>query len=361
MVREITNFSDDVEQLVVTLFPGNALSERLEQRGIPWMCLRMDSGQSGWNWLPGALRLRKEIRQFRPHVIHSSLASGNLVAQFGALGTGIPVLSTLTLSGDVGLVRSLQPGAGSWKASVFRVIAAFAARRRHVWHRAITQDALSTNVIALGIDASKAVVIPRGVPLGGDRSKPEVGVDNLLNVGRQTAQKGHDHLVAALVGVRERRPTAHLTILGRDGDTSELLETSIAKHDLEDHVTVIQYTPTPYDHYSKADVFVFSSLMEGLGTAVLEAMANGVPVVAYDIPPVREAVGGDANALLVPAGDSQALADGVVWVLENREVAGEMAARAREKVVEGHTVEVVARRLEAVLRRLAESGPTHVA
>ena len=307
------------------------------------------------NWPKGALLLRGEIRRFRPTVIHSSLSSGNLVAQLGALGTGVPVLSTLTLSGEIGLVRALQPGAASWKASFFRAVAGVAARLSHVWYRAITGDALATNVEALGISRQRAIVIPRGVPIGGLDRRRDEQVERLLNVGRQTAQKGHDQLIAAFARVRDRRPRARLTILGRKGDASALLEHSIAKHNLEDAVDVIDYTPTPYDHYRDSDVFVFSSLMEGLGTAVLEAMANGLPVVAYDIPPVREAVGGDANARLVKVGDPRALADGVIAVLENPEESRAMAARAFEKILEGHTVDAIAARLESTLRRLSET------
>ncbi len=83
------------------------------------------------------------------------------------------------------------------------------------------------------------------------------------------------------------------------------------------------------DLYNAADVFVFPSLKEGWGLVVLEAMASGVPVIASDIEPLTEFMEDGKNSLLVSPMDCEALADGIIRILEHAEL--------REKLVAGGT------------------------
>jgi glycosyltransferase involved in cell wall biosynthesis len=175
----------------------------------------------------------------------------------------------------------------------------------------------------------------------------------LLNVGRQTAQKGHTFLIEAFQRVKSEID-AHLVIVGRRGDGSAELEKSIRLHDLESSVTVVPFTPRPVDYYLTADVFVFTSLMEGLGTAVLEAMACGLPIAAFDIPPVREATRNGELAHLTPPGDPDAIAAAVLSVISGQ--AEDHVEEARTWVVENHSISEIAHQLEGRLIELAENG-----
>jgi glycosyltransferase involved in cell wall biosynthesis len=212
----------------------------------------------------------------------------------------------------------------------------------------------------LGVDPGQARVIPRGIPLDRipetPKSRSELGLPEdlpiLINVGRQTAQKGHLALLDAFEIVKGER-VAHLVILGRQGDASRELREGISGRGLQADVTVIDYTPDVFHYLAHASVFVFSSFMEGLGTAVLEAMASGVPVVAFDIPPVREATGEGRFAHLVAAGDIGALAGAVLDVLEDgRDLGGE----AETWVAANYSLEVVAARLHGLLADVARGA-----
>lgn len=363
LVREIVKFSETLTQEVVTLYESGQLGLRLREEGIESRSLGLDAGSSGWNWPLGARRLRTEMRRFRPNVIHSSLASANLIAQIAAAGMSTPVVSTFTLSGDPALMRQLQPGAASMRAQILRRVEGASARRDHVWFRALTEDARTTNVAVTKLDPSRVRVIPRGVPLPDasratpsrrDLGLPEKG-SLVLNVGRQTAQKGHLDLIEAFASIVRERP-AHLVILGRVGDGSESLQRSIAVHKVERSTTVIPYTDRTYDYYRAADVFAFPSLMEGLGTAVLEAMACRLPVVAYDIPPVREIAGGGRFASLVPVGNVAQLRRRIVELIESPSEVEKLSAAAYSNVVEHYTLERVAARLEEYLGDVAVVG-----
>lgn len=352
MVREIVRFSSSVEQRLVRLFASDALEEEVRAAGIEVEALGLDSNRAGRNWPTAVNRLEKEIRRFEPDVVHSSLFSGNTVAQFAARRTGTPVLSTFTLSGDVDLLRRFQPGADSWRASVLRTVAGYAARSPLVWFRALTEDTRDTNARLLRISPERVTVVPRGLPemksVVAPKSRSRLGLPEdvpvLLNVGRQTAQKGHVDLVEVFDRVRATRP-CHLVILGREGDTTEDLNQAIARSNHADDITVIAYTPDVPDFLAHASVFVFPSFMEGLGTAVIEALTAGLPVVAFDIPPVREATGDGMYGRLVPVGDLAGMAGAVAHVLDAPGRSTEAAAWARDK----YAIESVATRVESLL------------
>ncbi len=359
LVREITRFSADVTQKVVRLYDVADLEPHLAKAGIDSECLDLDSGNSGWNWPAGIRRLDEVVRRFRPDVIQSSLASANLIAQSSGARAGVPVLSTLTLSGDPALMRQYQPGASSLPARVLRKIEQRSARRPHVRFRALTEDSRDTYCAAGRIPTGRVSVIPRGVPMpsGPTPAREELGLPTdrpvILNVGRQTAQKGHRDLVRAFAAIVRDRP-AHLVILGREGDGTPALRQEIERTGTNDMITVVPYTDRPYDYYRNADLMAFPSRMEGLGTAVLEAMACELPVVAYDIPPIRE-IGSDLAALVEP-GDVTALIRAVGDVLDDPAAARSRASLALEHVRTTFSVEAVAGRVETLLGAVAAGG-----
>lgn len=357
LVREITRFSDDVEQRVVRLYEKDHLDNELSSAGIEVTPLGLRGGRAGWNWLGGVVKLARFINAYRPDVIHSSLFTANLVAQIAGRRAGVPVVSTFTLSGDPGLLKRYQPGAHSWRGSVLRWLASRVARHPSVYFRALTRDALDTNCELLGVDPSRATVIPRGVELDlfppDPKTREQLGLPVngrlLVNVGRQTAQKGHLSLLQTFDVVRSE-VDAHLAIIGREGETTDQLRSTISDTGLDEHVTLVGYTPEVHHYLANADVFVFPSLMEGLGTAVLEAMAMGIPVVAYDIPPVREITDEGRVAYLVDVGDTESFARAVLGVL-----AGDAGEDASEWVRQKFTIDQVAPRVEALLKRAASS------
>lgn len=364
LVREITRFKGEVRQLVATLYGYGELLSHLDAFGIQTVCLDLSSSNSGWNWPAGARRLRAVIRDFQPHVVQSSLASGNLVAQLAARNSRVPVLSTLTLSGDPALMRRYQPGAASRRAGALRRVGGVSARQDHVWFRALTLDAKKTSCAAADIDEARVAVIPRGIPMPDLRRPPasrtELGLPEsvpvILNVGRQSAQKGHPHLVRSFALLRRRGP-AHLVILGREGDGSGALRSAISAHGLENDVTIIAYTNRVIDYCRQANVFAFTSLMEGLGTAVIEAMGAGLPVVAFDIPPVREVTDGGRVATLVEVGNELAMAEALSAAIgDEAPEARRRAEEARRWVEKSYSIDSVANRVETRLQELAASA-----
>jgi glycosyltransferase involved in cell wall biosynthesis len=359
LVREVTRFSPGTEQRVVTLYDRMELADNLSEREIPVQTIGLEEGTGSRSWLRATTAVSRIAREFKPEVIQTSLFLGNIVGQLAGRRLGVPVVSNLVLSGDVESLRAYQPGASTRRAGWLRSIAGWAARSDLVRFRALTEEVRTSNAALLGVDPSLVTVIPRGVPPPPEasrRSPAELGLGEgplAVNVGRLAPQKGQVLLVEAFAQVIEHVPDARLAIVGRDGEASDQVSEAIESFALKGSVTLVGHTSQVVDYLAAAHVFAFSSLMEGLGTAVLEAMAVGVPVVAFDIPPVREATADGRFATLVPVGDVAELATALVDHLSKEK---RLDTEARDWIADHHDLDRIAGQVEALLARAAASS-----
>ena len=103
----------------------------------------------------------------------------------------------------------------------------------------------------------------------------------VVNVGRLTNQKGQWHLIKAFSYVVKKVPNAKLLILGQ-GELDKYLKTIIKIYNMEKNIFLLGFVNNPYDYIKKSKCFVFSSLFEGLGNSLLEALACGIPIISTD-------------------------------------------------------------------------------
>lgn len=126
-----------------------------------------------------------------------------------------------------------------------------------------------------------------------------------LNVGRYSRQKSQDDIVKALGRIADSFDNPHLLLVGQRGDLETELESLVDDRGLSDNVTITGRVDDIYAYYALADVFVLSSVREGFGIVLLEAMAAGLPIVATDIPAVREVLDEEVGMLVPPNAPSQ--------------------------------------------------------
>jgi glycosyltransferase involved in cell wall biosynthesis len=153
---------------------------------------------------------------------------------------------------------------------------------------------------------------------GRSRASPFVGPGlHILAAGRLHEQKGFDLLLDAFAGVLAEGVSAVLTILG-EGEERLALQAQVQRLGIAEAVNFAGFQDHPYLYFSHADLFVLSSRYEGLPNVLLEALACGCPVVAFDCPHgVREIVRDGVNGLLVPPQDVGALRAALTRLLQS--------------------------------------------
>jgi glycosyltransferase involved in cell wall biosynthesis len=179
-------------------------------------------------------------------------------------------------------------------------------------------------------------------------------------VGRLSDQKGLPYLIDAMPRIRAALPGARLLIVG-NGEQGEELRALVGERGLNDCITFLGPRTDAIDLIASLDVFISSSLWEGLPTVILEAMLLGTPVVATAIAGSRDLVIDGRTGLLAPPRDSAALARAAIQQYRERERALAMAAAARRHI-EQFTIREVARaygELYAELCGRKESARVH--
>jgi L-malate glycosyltransferase len=175
------------------------------------------------------------------------------------------------------------------------------------------------------VDAHAAFWLPTGAPLVG-------------NVAALAAHKGQRHLVAAAARVVRELPDTRFLIVG-EGELREALERQIKDLGLERHVVLTGFRADALGLMKSFDLFVMSSLTEGLGSAILEAMAASRPVVATRAGGIPEVVRDNTTGLIVPPHDEPTLATAIVRLLQDPALRDRFGQAGRQRVVDEFSVE----------------------
>jgi glycosyltransferase involved in cell wall biosynthesis len=187
-----------------------------------------------------------------------------------------------------------------------------------------------------------------------EKSPPDHFV--ISTAGRLAAEKNVAVLVKAFALLRKDLK-AKLWIVG-DGPERPLLESLAVRLNIMDDVVFWGFQENLYKFIQKSDIFVHTSLFEGFGNIILEAMACGVPVIATDCPfGPREIINNGKDGILVPVADEVALAKALKLVSKNKETRDRFVKNAYERLSE-FTPEKMVRSYEDVFLSIAHSdGP----
>jgi glycosyltransferase involved in cell wall biosynthesis len=175
------------------------------------------------------------------------------------------------------------------------------------------------------------------------RGELAVPTDKLLvgTVGNFNWQKGHDLLVRAAMAVHEGFPEAMFRILGTVTPSQAAYYEKHVRRFVEPGGRIAELLPA-------FDIFVMPSRAEGIPTAILEAMACGIPVIATDVGGVHEVVEDEVTGRVVSPGNSQRLAAAILDVLQNPGLQAQLGASARQRALERYDTSIcVERHVEA--------------
>lgn len=202
-------------------------------------------------------------------------------------------------------------------------------------------NGVKENLLSFGVCPSKIKVIHNPQPLQElyrmALESPSVqirqDVHSLITIGRLVDQKDHDTLIKAFAKVK-KNIDACLYIIG-NGPNRKKLENLAQTLDIGDAIRFLGWQSNPFALLKQADLFVLSSLFEGFGNVLVEAMACGLPVVSTDCPSGPREILKDGEAgILVPVGDVDALAQAMTTLLSEPQSRAEYARKGKDRAKE---------------------------
>ncbi len=181
--------------------------------------------------------------------------------------------------------------------------------------------------------------------------KKVFGIDDdhkvVFSAGRLSLQKGYDYLIDAAAMCKERGKNYRFFIAGQ-GKLEEYLKKKIKQLKLEEYVILMGFIEQPGPYYQAADIFVLPSLFEGMPNVVMESMAHGTPAILTRVNGAEELVDHGVNSIIIEPKKPAMIYDALETYFSDKTDRAMMAKRARDKVNEQFTTEVMATKLEGL-------------
>ena len=312
---------------VAVFRPGGQLAEELLRAGMSVTSLDKRDGLD----IGLVFRLRRHIREVGATVVHSHNYSAWFYCALASAGLRDVRLVHTEHSRVMPLAR--RRWLERWLSRVTRAVVA------------VSGDVARSLVHDIGVDRRRVGLIANGVNL--TRFRPDdvarramrtaLGIrDGAVVFGilaRLVPVKSHKTLVEAFRQLRQRIPDAHLIIAG-DGPCRAELERQIAEAGLDGHVHLLGEVHDGERVLNGLDVYVLSSVDEGMNLTLLEAMGTALPVIATAVGGNPEVVTSGETGLTVPALQPAAMAEAMETLARDRELRRAMGVRGRARVEE---------------------------
>lgn len=310
------------QEEVIVASSGGELTDRLKKDGIEHIYLPIDtSADVGLHTAMSYFRLLHIIKEEGIQIIHAQTRVAQVIAYLLAKRTGVAFISTCHGFFKKRLGRRFLPCWG------MRVVAISDAVREHL-------------VNDMGVSKDKVRLVYNGIDLNrfskhyseNDKSliRKEYGIADIPTIGmisRFSVVKGHRYLLMAFAKLLKKTPNLQLLIVGDGPDRYiEGLKALADKLAIRERVVFHGLCRDTSIPLSIMDLFCHPSLQEGLGLAILEAMAMGLPVVASDVGGVYSLIKHRHNGILVPPKDADALAEAISEILSNKPMAEKMGS-----------------------------------
>jgi glycosyltransferase involved in cell wall biosynthesis len=328
----------NVAQHICTIGPRGPLADEIEAIGVPVTAF----GKTSKLGAVVVARLAHHLRRLGPSIVHTHGEAGIFWGLPAARLAGLPAISLVyqnyrETTAKMEAMRWLL----RWPESV--VVG--------------TKDIGRFMCEDLGVPATRIRTIPCGIVPDSfqrlDRTAA-VGTPTIVTVGRLVERKGHRVLIDALRIVRTRYPRAQLIIVG-DGPGRSALDAAVAAADLNGAVAFAGTVYPTHRVLAVADLFVFPSIIEPQGLALLEAYAAGVPVVASRCGGIPDMLEDEVDGLLARPDDATDLAAVILRMLDDASLAAACVAHARRRLGP-YSVSAIADQWVDLYHQTAESG-----
>jgi glycosyltransferase involved in cell wall biosynthesis len=272
------NFPDDIEQVIVLYekkitFPHKGKLISLNSTATSLLFFTRT-----YKFIQRIFRLKKIIKMENPDCVISFMEEANFI---NIMVSENPIVT-------VHIPQSINPKRLSSLIAIKLMIFALYNRAKVI---AVSKGVKNNLIKKFGVKEEKIQVIYNPVAikeiqiLSGEKINENILENNIPMVvtsGRLTEQKGQWHLIRAFSEVRKQIP-CRLVIMGK-GELDGYLKELTRELNLQNDIVFLGWQKNPYKYIANADVFVMSSLWEGFGIVLVEAMACGLPVISTDCP-----------------------------------------------------------------------------
>ena len=294
------------------------------------------------------LKLKKIVRELDIDLIHSHSRTTQVLGERLARALGKAHIFTCHGFFNPRLLRRIF---GCWGQKVI----------------AISQQVKEHLIVDFKLDKNKITVIHNGIDTKnfGDFSarvkiRQELGLlpaDFLVGIiARLSDVKGHSYLIRAMQEVIKNFPNTKLLIIGQ-GKTKDALTQEAQDLGLKSSIIFIPEAKNTKDWLAAMDVFVMPSLQEGLGLALMEAMAQGLAVVGSCVGGIKTLILDKVNGLLVAPADATALAQAMVTLLSDAQLRRVLGAKGREFIMANFSKEEMVDKTEIVYQQVLRVTP----
>ena len=171
------------------------------------------------------------------------------------------------------------------------------------------------------------------------------------NVSAIAPHKDYPTFIKTASEIVKQIPNVHFFIIGEGGERNTI-EALIQTHDLASHITLTGFRTDVNELFDSLDIFLMTSETEGLGTTLLDAAANHIPIVSTNAGGIPEFVEHEVTGLVANVYDYQSLALHVIKVLKDEKLGKKLAANAHEKLKAHFTKALTAKKTIQIYQNL---------
>lgn len=307
--------------ILVSLLNNGRLAKELEGAGIEVRILN----EVQLSILGLASGLYELVKEFSPHIIHSHRYKENLLAWF--VTRGMWKVRLVATQHGMPEIADEKKNCKRWiRATLFFYLLSLRFQKTII----VSQEMQNLLLGNYGFSEKRLEVIHNGILLPLEVVEPKSGILHVGSVGRLFPVKGYDFFVRIAAKVLSTNDQVQFVIAG-DGPEHKRLERDIVKYGLQDHFTLFGHVDNMANFYKRLDVYVNTSVHEGIPMSVLEAMGHGLPVVVPHVGGFPEIVVDGECGYLVAERSADLFAQKILDLVD-LELRKKMAASARNRV-----------------------------